>query len=59
MELAEYAGVVSITREMALAWWVKDTLFTRNRYIDKIKSRYWKQMHKVGIEMPKDWDEGL
>ena len=30
---------------------------TRNRYIDKIKSRYWKVTHKFGIEMRKHWDD--
>ena len=33
IQVAEYAVAVGITNEPALAWWVKDTLFTRNRYI--------------------------
>ena len=59
IQLAEYAVAVGITKEPGLAWWVKDTLFTRNRYIDKVKSRYWKTTHNFGIEIPKNWDKAL
>ena len=31
IQLAEYAVAAGITKEPGLAWWVKDTLFTRNR----------------------------
>ena len=48
IQVAEYAVAVGIANEPALTWWVKDTLFARNRYIDKIKSRYRNVTHKFG-----------
>ena len=49
----------SLLDEPTFAWWVRDTLSTRNRIISKVKSRYWKQTHKFGICIPKTVAEAL
>ena len=59
IELAEYSIANKIQDEPAFIWWVQHTLRKRNRIISKIKSKYWKQTHKFGIEMPKSAKEAL
>ena len=39
--------------EPAFAWWVPYVLKKRNCILAKIKSKYWNQTHKYGIEIPK------
>ena len=53
IETAEYAKSNKLEEEPAFAWWINDVLRKRNRIISKVKSRYWKQTHKFGIELPK------
>ena len=42
IKVAEFAHAKGLVDEPAFAWWVTDTLSTRNRIINKVKSRYWK-----------------
>ena len=59
IEVAEFALAKRIADEPAFAWWVRGTLKTRNRIVNKVKSRYWKQTHKFGIRLPKTVKEAL
>ena len=52
VQVAEYAVANKLTEEPAFAWWVNPILRKRDRIIKKVKSRYWKHMHKYGIELP-------
>jgi hypothetical protein len=56
IELAEYAKPNHLLKEeVAFAWWMSDALQTRKnrRILAKLKSRYWKTTHKLGIvELP-------
>jgi hypothetical protein len=57
IELAEYAIANQLSEEPAFKWWVADVMCRRNRIISKLKSRYWKAMHKFGIRVPKSVKE--
>ena len=59
LQLAEYAVANGIDLEPAFAWWVKDTLQWREQILSKVKSRYWKTMHKFGICLPTTIEEAL
>ena len=59
LETAEFAVARGIHEEPAFAWWVDEVLKTRNRIINKIKSRYWKTEFKFGIELPKNVDDAF
>ena len=49
-----------LDKEPAFRWWIKDVLKNLNRIIyKKVKSRYWKQTHKFGIELPKTVEDEL
>ena len=48
-----------IDGEPAFKWWCKDVLRRRNRYVAKVKSRYWKTSHKFGIRLPHSVEEAL
>ena len=53
LEVAEYAIANKIQEEPAFAWWVPFTVKKRERFISKLKSKYWQRTHKYGIEVPK------
>jgi hypothetical protein len=53
LEVAEYAVANKIVEQPAFAWWAKQALKKHSRHIMKAKSRYWKQTHKFGVELPK------
>ena len=57
--LVEYAKAHHIDDEPAFYWWVRDVLRKRQRIIGKLKSKYWRTMHKFGIRLPKDTREAL
>ncbi len=57
VQLAEYAIANGIDHEPAFKWWVKKTLRRKERMISKVKSKYWKNTHKFGIQTPKSVSE--
>jgi hypothetical protein len=59
IELAEYAVVNCIAEEPAFKWWVSHTLCKLNRIISKVKSNYWKTMHKFGCKLSHSVAEAL
>ena len=59
IELAEYAVANHIDGEPALKWWCKDVLKRRDRYVVKVKSRYWKTSQKFGIRLPHSVEKAL
>ena len=59
IEVAEYAIANKIHEEPAFAWWVPSTLKKRNRFISKVKIKYWQQTHKYDIEIPKSVKHSL
>ena len=52
IQVAEYAINNKLVLEPAFAWWVPHTLKKRNAIISKVKTRYWKRMHKYGVRIP-------
>ena len=59
VQVAEYAVANQIADEPAFAWWVRHALRKRDVILKKVKSRYWKQTHKYGIELPHSVQEAL
>jgi hypothetical protein len=59
LETAEYAVANRIADEPAFVYWVRHVLRKRDRFIKKVKTRYWKRTHKFGIEMPKSVKDAL
>ena len=57
VQLAEYAVANKINHEPAFKWWVEKTLKRKKRMINKVKSKYWRNTHKFGIEIPKSVNE--
>ncbi|KAL7475898.1 LOW QUALITY PROTEIN: hypothetical protein ACHAW6_001791 [Cyclotella cf. meneghiniana] len=56
LQVAEFALATGIANEPAFNWWVTWVLKKRDRIINLVKcrsTRYHKQMHKFGIELPK------
>ena len=53
VQLEEYAVQNRILLEPASAWWAPYLLKKRNHILAKIRSKYWIQTHKYGIEIPK------
>ena len=53
VQVAEYAVTNKISEEPDFEWWVRHVLRRRDRILKKVKSRYWRKMHKFGIELPK------
>ena len=59
LELAKYAKANNLIEEPAFAWWAYDTLCTHTRIISKTKSKYLRNTHKYGIELPHSVKESL
>ena len=57
VQLAEYAIANGIDHEPAFKWWVRKTIKRKDRMISKVKSKYWKNTHKFGIQIPKSVQE--
>eukprot|EP00957_Ditylum_brightwellii_P083407 6339901-Ditylum_brightwellii.AAC.1 len=43
----------------AFKWWVPNIIRKRKQIINKVKSKYWRISHKVGIKLPNTVDEEL
>ena len=59
VKLAKYAAGKRLYVEPAFKWWVRDMLRRRNIIIAKLKGKYWRTTHKIGILLPKSVDEAL
>ena len=59
IEVVEYTVANDIDGEPAFKWWCKDVLRRRNRYVARVKSRYWKISHKFGIRFPHSVEEAF
>jgi len=59
LELAQYAVANGIAEELAFKWWVQEILKRKRKIIAKIKTKYWRTMHKFGIEIPKSVEHAL
>jgi hypothetical protein len=59
VKVAEYAIANRLIEEPAFKWWAPHVLCCRNQIISKVKSRYWKMIHKFGIRLPKMVEEAL
>ena len=57
--VAENTLANKILEEPAYAWWAWHVLKKHDRIIWKVKLRYWAQMHKYGIPLPKSIEEAL
>ena len=57
VELDEYSVAKNIEDEPSFKWWVKDVLCKRDQMISKVKSKYWRTTHTLGIKVPKTVDE--
>jgi hypothetical protein len=52
IELAEYAVANQLADKPTFSWWVCNTLRKRDHFIKKVKTHYWKRIHKYGVELP-------
>ena len=59
IEVAQYAVMNQISDEPAFAWWVEEVLKIKDRILAKVKTRYWKKIHKFGLELPKTVERAL
>lgn len=61
LELAEYVVSRNLQDEPALSWWVTGVLKGRQHIISKVKvrSKYWRTSHKLGIRLPHSVQEAL
>jgi len=59
LELAQNAIVNGILEEPAFKWWVQEIMWKKKCIIAKFKTKYWKMMHKFGVEIPKSVEHAL
>jgi hypothetical protein len=59
IEAAEYAVARDLESEPAFKWWVRKVLRKRDRWVCKVKTRYWKRTHMYGIKLPKSVRQAL
>ena len=62
IETTEYAKIIGVNHELAFKWWVPHVLKKRDQVVLLVKkrqSRFLKQTHKVGIEVPWTAKEAL
>ena len=59
VEVAKYTVTNKINDQLAFVWWVHHVLKKHDRIIKKVKSCYWKWMHKFGIQLPHSVEEAL
>jgi hypothetical protein len=57
VQLADYVMSQNLQDLPAFQWWIKDTLWHRDRIIKAVKTCYLKRTHKYGIPMPKTVEE--
>ena len=59
LETADYAVEQELQDEPAFIWWVSHALRKRQRFLKKVKTKYWERTHKYGIKIPKTIPEAL
>ena len=59
IKVAEYAVANCIVDEPAFKWWFSRTVRKHNIVISKLKGKYWRTTHKLGIKLHKDVKEAL
>ena len=59
IEVAEYAIANKVHDQPAFSWWATFTLKKWNRFISKVKSKYWQRTHKYGIDIPRSVKHAL
>mmetsp|Transcript_6492 Transcript_6492/g.15328 ORF Transcript_6492/g.15328 Transcript_6492/m.15328 type:complete len:280 (+) Transcript_6492:692-1531(+) len=60
IEVADYAISKGIQDKPAFAWWVPHVTKKRDRFLGKVKSKYWERTHKkYGIRVPRTIQEAL
>ena len=59
VETATYAKANQLEHEPAFAWWINHVIKKKERFIKKIKSKYWERTHKYGIRIPKSIKEAI
>jgi hypothetical protein len=57
VEVAEYSATKSLLDTPGFIWWAPHVLKKRTRIIAALTKRYHKRTHKLGIEVPKSWDD--
>ena len=57
VETAEYAVASKIGDDPAFKWWVSKTLKKWQAIVAKVKSQYWRTMHKFGVQLPHSVEE--
>ena len=57
METEEYADANNILKEPTFKWWANKVLKKNVRRISRVKSRYWRTSHKLGISLPQYVEE--
>jgi hypothetical protein len=57
VEVAEYSYTKTFLNTPAFIWWAPRVLQKRTIIIADVTKRYHKRTHKLGIEVPKSWDD--
>jgi hypothetical protein len=57
VEVDEYDAAKSFLDSPVFVWWASHVLKKRIRIISAVTKRYHKRTHKLGIEVPKSWDD--
>ena len=57
MEIAEYADANNLLEEPVFKWWANKVLKKKDRIISRVKPRYWRTSHKLGISLPHSVEE--
>ena len=57
VETAEYVVASKIDDDPTFKWWVSKTLKKRQAIVLKVKSRYWRTMHKFEVQLPHSVEE--
>ena len=59
VQVADNAVANNLTTEPAFHWWVPFVLKKRERILKKVKTKYWSNSHKHGLELPKSVSHSL
>jgi hypothetical protein len=57
VEVAKYSATKSMLNSPDFVWWDPHVIQKRTISIAAVTKHYHKQTHKIGIEVPKSWDD--